>query len=74
MFLNFQHFSLSVLKQNVGYQSWNSQNACKTLVRMLLQKQSYLGLPCLSRPFWQGTRDGDFRTFTIMYHIKTDKG
>ena len=28
-FKNFKHFSHSVLKQNVGYQGWNSQNACQ---------------------------------------------
>ena len=37
----------------------DSENACqqteKTLIRLLLQKQSNLGLPCLSRPFWQVT-------------------
>ena len=27
----------------------------KTLIRLLLQKQSDLGLPCLSRLFWQAT-------------------
>ena len=29
MFYNFEHFSLSVLKESVGYQDWNSQNACQ---------------------------------------------
>ena len=28
----------------------------KTLIRLLLQKQSDLGLHCLSRPFWHTTR------------------
>ena len=27
----------------------------KTLIRLLLQKQSDLGLPFLSRPFWQAS-------------------
>ena len=40
-----------VLKRNVGYQGWNSQNACKsikwkTVIKLLLQKQSDLGLHC----------------------------
>ena len=36
----------------------------KTLI--YLQKQSDLSLPCLSRPFWQATRVGNFRTFTVI--------
>ena len=32
----------------------------KTLIRLLLQKQSDLGLSCLSRPFWQATRVQNF--------------
>ena len=31
------------------------------------QKQSDLGLCCLSVPFWQATSVGNFRTFTIPY-------
>ena len=27
--LKIKHFSLSILKRNVGYQGWNSQNACR---------------------------------------------
>ena len=34
-------------------------------VRLLLQKQSDLGLHCLSRPFWQATSVQNFRTLTI---------
>ena len=37
----------------------------KTLIRLLLQKQSDLGLYYLSRLFWQGTSVQNFRTFTI---------
>ena len=63
MFLNFEYFSLSVFKQNVGFQDWNSQKVVSIANRevpdqtvpseavLLLQKQSDLGLPCLSRPF-----------------------
>ena len=38
-----------------GNRGWNSQSVCqnnetgKTKIRLLLQKQSDLGLPCLSR-------------------------
>ena len=39
----------------------------KTLLRLLLQKQSDLGLCCLSRPFWQAASVQNFRTFTV-YH------
>ena len=28
-FLKFDHFSFSVLKKNIGFQGWNSQNACQ---------------------------------------------
>ena len=41
-------------------QTWN------TLVRLLLQKQSDLGLPCLSRPFWLATSVQKFRKFTVL--------
>ena len=67
--LKFEHFFLCVLKSNVGFQVWNSQNACqnkkkgKTLIRLLL---SDLGLHCFSRPFWQATSARNFRTFTIL--------
>ena len=37
----------------------------KTLIRLLLQKQSDLGLHCLFRPFWQATSVLKFRTFTV---------
>ena len=40
-------------------------NRGKTLVRMLLQKQSDLGLHCLSLSFWLATSVQNFRTFTI---------
>ena len=35
-----------------------------TLIRKHLQKQSDLGLHCLSKPFWQATSVGNFRTST----------
>ena len=38
----------------------------KTLIRLLLQKQSDLGLHCLSMPFWQATGVQNFRKFTIV--------
>ena len=43
----------------------------KTLIRLLLQKKSDLGLPCLSRPFCQATIVRNFRTFTVImfYHL-----
>ena len=39
--------------------------AGKTLISLLLQKQSDLGLPSLSRPVWQTNSVVNFRTFTI---------
>ena len=38
----------------------------KTLIRLLLKKQPDLGLPCLSRPFWQATSVQNFKTFRIL--------
>ena len=38
----------------------------KTLIRLLLQKQSDLGLCCLSKLFCQGTIVENFRTFCNM--------
>ena len=38
------------------------------------QKQSYLGLPCLSRPFWQATSVRTFRIFVLeAYKTADDK-
>ena len=37
------------------------------MIRLLLQKQADLGLPCLSRPFWQATNVQNFRTFTVVF-------
>ena len=51
----------------------------KTLIRLLLQKQSDLGLHCLTRPFCPATSDKNFRTFsvficnlykTFIYHLE----
>ena len=72
MLYNFEHFSLSVLKLNVGYLIWNAQNAYQNskqgrLIRLLLKKQSDLSLPCLFRPFWQATAVQNFRPFTLSY-------
>ena len=47
MFLNFKKNSLSVLKENVGYQEYYSLNAHRNS-----NQQSDLGLHCLSQPFW----------------------
>ena len=40
-------------------------NREKTLIRLLLKKQSDLGLHYLSRPFWQATSFRNFRTFAV---------
>ena len=39
----------------------------ENLIRLLLQKQSDLGLHCLSRSFCQATIVPNFRTFNIYY-------
>ena len=38
----------------------------KTLIRLLLQKQSDLSLHCLSRTFWEATSVQNFRIFTVI--------
>ena len=40
--------------------------AGKTLIRLFLQKQSDLGLHCLSVHFWQETSVRNFSKFTII--------
>ena len=42
----------------------------ETLIRLLLQKQSGLGLHGLSRPFWQTTSVGNFRAFNVVMRSK----
>ena len=37
-----------------------------------LRKQSDLGLPCLSKPFWQVTSVPSFRTFTVTFFVLMD--
>ena len=41
------------------------QQTVKTLIRLLLQKQSDLGLHCLPMPFPQATSVRNFRTCTV---------
>ena len=36
------------------------------MIRLLLQKQSDLGMHCLPRSFWQATSVQNFRTFTVL--------
>ena len=43
----------------------------KTLIRLLLQKQSDLVIHCLARPVWQATSVLNFRTFTINLKINS---
>ena len=44
MFLNFEHFSLSVLKEIVGYQTWNSQKtrAVRKVLRLLISQKVFV--------------------------------
>ena len=46
--------------------SLSGKQTRQTLIRLLLQKQSDLGLLGLSRLLWQATDVGNFRSFTIM--------
>ena len=42
----------------------------KTLIRLILQKQSDLCQHCLFRPFWLDTTVRNFRTFLVVHNIK----
>ena len=42
-----------------------NREAGTALIRMHLQKQSNIGLHCLSRPLWQATSVQNFRTSTV---------
>ena len=68
--LKFQTLFSFCSHKHVGYQGWNSQMLVNIENREepegLLQKQSYLGLPCLSRFLWQATTVQNFRKFTII--------
>ena len=71
MNLNVEHFSFSVCKKKY-WLSCLEVTKClsewqtgKTLIRLLLQKQSDLGLRCLSKPYWQATGVRIFGTFTL---------
>ena len=59
MFENFQHFSFSIFKYNIGYQRAEIHEMFVRIANRvdpeLLQMQSDLGLHCLSRTFWQAT-------------------
>ena len=71
----FKHFSLSVKFSNkmfvfrAGIHKMRVRIANrKTLIRLLLQKQSDLGLPCLSRSFLGSQLVFEiFRTFMAIY-------
>ena len=41
----------------------------KTQIKLFLQKQSDLGVPCLSRLLWQATTVRNFRPSTILHHL-----
>ena len=49
---NFEHFSLSVLKENVGYKGWNSQNACHNSKRGKLSVYALFVLALLAGIKW----------------------
>ena len=42
----------------------------KTLIRLLLQKQSDLGLHCLTKSLGQATSVQNFRAFTVCFNVK----
>ena len=63
----YQSFMLSFYLTIVTFRELyiSEKQTLKALIRLLLQKQSDLGLPYLSRPFWYETSFQKFRTFTI---------
>ena len=54
-----------VLRTGTATKWMSEKQTGKTPIRLLLQKQSDLGLPCLSRLFWQAISVRNFRTFTV---------
>ena len=62
LFLFSNRFWLSQLKLT---KCSSEKQTVKTKIRLLLQKQSDLGLPCLSRLLYQATTVQNFRTFTV---------
>ena len=65
MFLNVEHFSLSILKTKMlvikaGIHKMSEKQTGKTLIRLLLKK-SDLGLHYLSMRFWQATCVQNYR-------------
>ena len=66
----FQTLTSFLFSKNVGYQCWNSQMHVRIASRegpdqTDSQKQSDLGLSCLSRLLWQATTIQNFRTFNM---------
>ena len=49
----------------------SEQQTGKTLIR-LLQKQSVLGLDCVSKPYWQATNVQNFRIPSVHVHCTMD--
>ena len=71
MFLNFEYFYFSVSNKMLVIRAGIHKMLVgianrETLIRLLLQKQSDLGLYCLPRPFWQETSIQNFRIFSVI--------
>ena len=63
LFLFLKKFWFSRLKFTIHM---SEQLTGKILIRLLLQKQSDLGLCCLYRLIWAATSVRNFRTFTVL--------
>ena len=61
--LKFHHFSLTFLKEIIGFRVWNQQNTCQNSKQE--QMQSDLGLGCLSRSFWHSTSVQNLRKIIL---------
>ena len=57
---------ISVIVAGIHKMLVRKVNTGKPLIRLLVQKQSDLGLHCLSRPSSQTTIVQNFETFTVM--------
>ena len=61
------HFLIKCCFSGIDFTKCLSESQTgKTLIRLLLQKQSDLGLSCVYRPFWQATSVQNIRTFTVL--------
>ena len=74
IFLFLLSLEMLVLRAEINKMLVLVANKEDPVISLLLQKQSDLGLPCLSRPFWQVTIILKFRTFTLSKELANGLG